>query len=309
MYPAGFRNVTTEEWTNIVHCLSFPLTPTPPYAGTVKDFLVRMHMQKTNALKVDSGMQSSHKMIVVLCDLLSDNPLLLNISHFLSAFIIFWFLRKISSPTTVLVHAWLSIARSLLYIACSSLKMKPMMALAGNFVSFQWLILSTSCIALFLVNHGIPFSKQMQLAPQAFPVPLPVLQAPDCLTPVHLAGYQFTLLDYNSYQHQFTAILNCPHGHAALFLGSIFWCIACETLSFDAMLQGLSSMVHHYRKGSYCHQYVDPSEETVFYWDKTLNEDEPDIICGLHHCKTGKWQLFVQAIIWFILLVFLVFMC
>lgn len=69
------------------------------------------------------------------------------------------------------------------------------------------------------------------------------------------------------------------------------WRLACATLSFDAVLNGPSPMVHTYGKGSRYDLSGYSDDPSSYYWDDALDEGELDVICGLHFVETGKSQM------------------
>jgi hypothetical protein len=139
----------------------------------------------------------------------------------------------------------------------------------------------TDCdLAHKLLNHGIRFHTLLPLSRIHPPPPTPI-----CV-PIQLSGYEFTPNNYHSYvQQQQCALLADPQvDHAALLQGGIVWHLAMATLSFDDVFCGpTTTAVLHCQGVPF--QSVDGSIELC---DDSLSQDEYNIICGLHHCYTGK---------------------
>ena len=131
-----------------------------------------------------------------------------------------------------------------------------------------------------LLNHGIRFHTLLPLPCVRPSPPVPVS------IPIRLPGYEFTSSDYHAYVQQRSALLADPRvARAALMRGGIVWRLAMSTLSFDDVLHGPTAAVTLYRRGV----AFKTRDSSVELYDDGLSQLEYDIICGLHHCYTGKY--------------------
>lgn len=156
-------------------------------------------------------------------------------------------------------------------------------------------------VADFLIQHGIPFSTKTLISHRSFPIAPLTIRQPDyaqqifCRSP----GHVFDANDYRAYQSRCRDLLNKPHGRAALLQGGILWRIALDILSVDGALQGPSTDVLAYGRGSYLSvdDIGDPDTlSSEGYWDDELDEEELNILSGLYLCETGESTFFLGVV-------------
>jgi hypothetical protein len=137
-------------------------------------------------------------------------------------------------------------------------------------------------VARNLLNRGMQFCTLLALKslPRYVASPLPV--------PCRLFGYEFTIQDYYAYEQERAALLKNPRiARAALLRGGIVWRLAVTTMSFDDVLQGPSTAVTVHRHGN----IFKSANNSVDLCDDGLSQDELDVICGLHYCRNGTFNL------------------
>lgn len=310
LYPEGFRHMEVKEWRQLVFALGGNVEKTvkPTYAGAISDFIKGMAMTKDSCeAKAKGSMQASSMPPHILYDLRPECPSP-------------WWQRRSALSMRIrsvplLQTIWNYDARGIritrTYTADDGQQLQQPSFLyeivsSNELSNTPWALYVTTAVdalhcvrkmdqatlhevARYLVENGIAFCTLLPLpSREAFAVPPPHLRAPDYTQhiPVRLKGYRFTLCDYSSYQRQREAILNQPHGRAALLLGGIIGRLARDILSLDGALEGPSSSVKYFGKGS-CMQPPGEQDPT-FYWNDALDQEELDIICGLHICHTGK---------------------
>jgi hypothetical protein len=135
-------------------------------------------------------------------------------------------------------------------------------------------------LARELLNRGIRFHTllSLQYVPPSPPIPISI--------PLRLPEYVFTSSDYRAYVQQRSALLADPRvARAALMRGGIVWRLAMATLSFDDVLYGPTAAVTLHRRGV----SFKTRDSSVELCDDGLTQAEYDIICGLHHCYSGKY--------------------
>lgn len=134
-------------------------------------------------------------------------------------------------------------------------------------------------LARELLNRGIQFHTFLSLPCIRPSPPIPIS------VPIRLPHYEFTSKDYHAYVQQRCALLADPRvARAALMRGGIVWRLAIATLNFDDVLYGPTTAATLYRQGV----TLKTKDSPVELCDDSLSQLEYDVICGLHHCYTGK---------------------
>ena len=134
-------------------------------------------------------------------------------------------------------------------------------------------------LARELLHHGIQLHTFLSLPCICPSPPIPIS------VPIWLAHYEFISKDYHIYIQQRCALLADPQvAQAALMQGGIVWHLAIATLNFDNVLYGPTTAATLYYQGV----TLKTKDSPIKLCDDGLSQLGYDIICGLHHCYTGK---------------------
>jgi hypothetical protein len=136
-----------------------------------------------------------------------------------------------------------------------------------------------------LINEGICFHTLQPLPHLSVKSNISTVRS---LIPIRVNDYKFNLHDYHAYIQERARILSSPRGRAALLEGGLIGRIAKEHLGHHSAALGPSSAVTNHRQG-----FSVTDTPGITYWDDRLTDDEIHLICGMYHCYTGTYLIFL----------------
>jgi hypothetical protein len=112
-------------------------------------------------------------------------------------------------------------------------------------------------------------------------------------TPYRLKDYTFTATDYAVHERQRELLFSQRHMRASCLLGGPVWRLGRDILSDHDILVGPSETATVFGEGVYYHD--DKCDE--MWCDDSITIDEANLICGVHHVRTGMRMYSVCIIV------------
>jgi hypothetical protein len=138
-------------------------------------------------------------------------------------------------------------------------------------------------IALFLLQHGRPFSTCVKRS--RIESPLPQLSVPLMVLGWRPQGYKPTLSEYNFYEHYRRAFFDHPRSRCAHLKGGIIWRHALECVGGLAVEHALEGPSEEAGLLGTC---LELGDDVGSLWDDELSEADMELICGVYKYETSE---------------------